>query len=72
MPKILELKAAEAGCMWVKVEMPGPQGALSILSEEEIRRIKRVAQGEILKLLEFIVRDPDVAITAVFNMKEKD
>jgi hypothetical protein len=41
MPRILELKAAEAGTMWVKIEMPGPQGELSILSREEIDRIKR-------------------------------
>ena len=48
MPRILELKAAEEGCMWVKIEMPGPQGALSILSQEEIKRIRMLARRDVL------------------------
>lgn len=43
MAKIVQLKAAEAGYMWVKLEMPGAQGELTIMTAEEIKRLKQTA-----------------------------
>lgn len=58
MPKIVEFKAAEAGFMWVKIEIPGPQGSLSILSQQEINHIKKVARCAVLdEITEKIKRD---------------
>lgn len=49
MARIVELKAAEAGYLWVKIEVPGPQGEVSIYTRAELDNLIKQTRAELLE-----------------------